>query len=103
MTAALPNSTPAPDAEAWWTNPPTPLPADAPQPWQDLWASVRFIHERAPETFLHAYRAGVDPRTLVMIQLTSPKDHHWPMPRMAFGGSPIAPERIVGPGGEVRA
>lgn len=103
MTAAAPNSTPAPETEAWWHNPPpSPLPADAPQPWHDLWASVRLIHQRAPETFAHAYRAGVDPEELVSIQLVSPKDLNWPMPRMAFGGTYVNPARTFGPNGEVR-
>jgi hypothetical protein len=81
--------------------PPNPLPADAPQPWHDLWVSVRLVHERAPEAFLHAWQAGVDPSGLVWLQLAAPEGTDWPMPRLAFCATFQGPARVFGPDGEV--
>lgn len=81
--------------------PHNPLPAAAPQPWHDLWASVCLIHPRAAETFAHAYSAGVDPEDLCLVQLQAHKDTIQAMPRLWFGESHLHPCRIFGPCGEV--
>lgn len=80
---------------------PIQLPSNASPAWRDLWQSVGFMHPRATEAVLQAYKAGVDPSDLVTVQLCSPKHQIWAMPRLGFGGSAIEPDRLFGPNGEV--
>lgn len=83
MTAAAPNSTPAPE-----------IPAD----WLELWESARWIHPDSEPAMRHAIAAGMDPRQLRLIQLADQEGEAAPM---FWFGPELKGCRIFNPTGEL--